>query len=32
MVGEYFWSDGYFACSVGNASADTILKYIQEQG
>ncbi|WP_372491523.1 hypothetical protein [Shewanella psychromarinicola] len=19
-----FWSDGYFACSVGNASADTI--------
>ena len=27
-----FWSDGYFACSVGNASADTIRKYIQEQG
>ncbi|WP_283107465.1 transposase, partial [Shewanella psychromarinicola] len=26
-----FWSDGYFACSVGNASADTIRKYIQEQ-
>ncbi|MCL1084472.1 transposase, partial [Shewanella psychromarinicola] len=25
-------SDGYFACSVGNASADTIRKYIQEQG
>ncbi|WP_351089687.1 transposase, partial [Shewanella sp. S1-49-MNA-CIBAN-0167] len=25
------WSDGYFACSVGNASADTIRKYIQEQ-
>jgi len=27
-----FWSDGYFACSVGNASAETIRKYIQEQG
>ena len=27
-----FWSDGYFACSVGNASAGTIRKYIQEQG
>ena len=27
-----FWSDGYFACSVGNASAETIIKYIQEQG
>ena len=27
-----FWSDGYFVCSVGNASADTIRKYIQEQG
>lgn len=27
-----FWSDGYFACSVGNASAKTIRKYIQEQG
>ncbi|MBG9993907.1 transposase [Pseudoalteromonas sp. NZS127_1] len=27
-----FWSDGYFACSVGNASADTIRKYIQDQG
>lgn len=27
-----FWSDGYFVCSVGNASADTIKKYIQEQG
>ncbi len=26
-----FWSDGYFACSVGNAFADTIRKYIQEQ-
>jgi putative transposase len=27
-----FWSDGYFVCSVGNASADTIRKYIQDQG
>jgi putative transposase len=27
-----FWSDGYFVCSVGNASADTIRKCIQEQG
>ena len=27
-----FWSDGYFACSVGDASAETIRKYIQEQG
>ncbi|MGE6812188.1 IS200/IS605 family transposase, partial [Pseudoalteromonas nigrifaciens] len=23
---------GYFVCSVGNAAADTIRKYIQEQG
>ena len=27
-----FWSDGYFACSVGNASAEKIQKYIQEHG
>jgi putative transposase len=27
-----FWSDGYFVCSVGNASAATIRRYIQEQG
>lgn len=27
-----FWSDGYFACSTGDASADTIRKYIEEQG
>jgi putative transposase len=26
-----FWSDGYFVCSVGNASSETIRKYIQEQ-
>ena len=29
---QTFWSDGYFVCSVGNASSDTIRKYIQEQG
>ena len=27
-----FWSAGYFACSTGDASADTIRKYIEEQG
>lgn len=27
-----FWSDGYFACSVGNASKETIEAYIQNQG
>ena len=27
-----FWSGGYFVCSVGNASAETTRKYIQEQG
>lgn len=27
-----FWSRGYFICSIGNASKDTILKYIREQG
>ena len=26
-----FFSDGYFCCSVGNASAETIRKYISEQ-
>ena len=29
---QTFWSDGYFVCSVGNASADAVRKYIQEQG
>ena len=29
---KIFWSDGYFVCSVGNASAETVRKYIQEQG
>ena len=27
-----FWSDGYFACSIGNISKETIEKYIQNQG
>jgi putative transposase len=27
-----FWSSGYFACSVGNASQEVIRKYIEEQG
>jgi putative transposase len=26
-----FWSDGYFACSIGNVSI-TIVKYIENQG
>ena len=27
-----FWSDGYFACSIGNVSQETIRKYIDNQG
>lgn len=27
-----FWSDGYFACSIGEVSSVTIEKYIAEQG
>jgi putative transposase len=27
-----FWSDGYFACSIGMVSKDIIEKYIREQG
>lgn len=27
-----FWSDGYFVCSTGNASTETIRKYIENQG
>lgn len=27
-----FWSDGYFDCSIGNVSKETIEKYIQNQG
>ena len=27
-----FWSDGYFACSIGNVSKETIERYIRNQG
>jgi len=27
-----FWSDGYFCCTVGNASQETIRRYIEQQG
>ena len=27
-----FWTDGYFACSVGNVSEEILRKYIEEQG
>lgn len=27
-----FWGDGYFACSIGQVSKETIEKYIQSQG
>ena len=27
-----FWSDGYFACSIGMVSKDTIERYIENQG
>ena len=27
-----FWSDGFFACSIGEASPDTIRQYILTQG
>jgi len=27
-----FWSDGYFVSSIGNASEDTIRRYIDNQG
>ena len=27
-----FWSDGYFVCSTGDATTQTIHKYIDEQG
>lgn len=30
--GRKLWSDGYFACSVGEASASAIQKYINSQG
>lgn len=27
-----FWTDGYFVCSIGDASNETIRKYIENQG
>ena len=27
-----FWTDGYFACSVGNISEEMLRKYIEKQG
>lgn len=29
---KIFWSDGYFACSIGEVSTATIQKYIETQG
>ena len=29
---KIFWSDGYFACSIGEVSSTTIQKYIENQG
>lgn len=29
---KIFWSDGYFVCSIGEASPDTIRQYILSQG
>lgn len=29
---QTLWSDGYFACSIGNVSKETIEKYIESQG
>lgn len=28
---KLLWSDGFFVCTIGNASIETIRKYIQEQ-
>ena len=28
---KIFWSDGYFACSIGEVSSATIQKYIESQ-
>ena len=30
--GHTFWSDGYFACSIGEANPETIKRYIENQG
>ena len=31
-IKKIFWGDGYFACSIGQVSKETIEKYIQNQG
>ena len=31
-VEKTFWSDGYFASSIGNASIETVRQYIKNQG
>ena len=32
LWGDSFWSDGYFVCSIGNASEEVIRRYIENQG
>lgn len=32
LWGDSFWTDSYYIASVGNASDETIRKYIQDQG
>lgn len=29
---KLFWSGGYFICSIGDASNETIKQYIEKQG
>ena len=29
---QTFWTDGYFACSIGNVSEEKLIKYIENQG
>lgn len=29
---DTFWTDGYFACSVGNVSEEILKQYIENQG
>lgn len=29
---KIFWSDGYFACSIGEVSSSAVQKYIEDQG
>ena len=32
LEGKTFWSDGYFACSIGEVTSATIQKYVESQG